>query len=156
MDRARRNDRIEGLVWLLLGLAVAHGAWTMDRLERLGIHPLAAPGLLPGIVGVALAAFGIVMLLRRGVEAPAPEPADWARVGASLALCLAFGGLLLGRGLPFWLLAGGFLLAHVLLIHDGQGRRGLAGRLAVAAALAVAVPAVVTWAFQALFYIRLP
>ncbi len=156
MDRARRHDRIEGLLWLLLGLAVAHGAWTMDRLERLGIHPLAAPGLLPGIAGLALAALGIAMLLRRAGDAPPPEPADWGRLGASLALCVGFAGVLLGRGLPFWLLAAAFLLAHILLVHDETGRDGLARRLAIAAALAAAVPALLTWAFQALFYIRLP
>lgn len=155
MDLARHQDRIGGLLWLLLGLSIAYGSWTMDRLERLGIHPLAAPGLLPGIAGLALAALGLAMLLRRRGEAPAAEPADWGRLAVSFALCLGFAGVLLGRGLPFWLLAGAFLLAHILLLHDAEGG-GPLRRFAVAAGVAVAVAWLVTWSFEALFYIRLP
>jgi hypothetical protein len=151
-------DRVGGLLWLCLGLAIAYGSWTMDRLERLGIHPLAAPGLLPGLVGVALALFGLVLLARRASPAnePGAEPVHGQRLALSWMLCVGFGGLLLGRGLPFWLLAGLFLLAHILLLHDGAGRSGLARRLAVAATVAVATSALVTSVFQNLFYIRLP
>jgi putative tricarboxylic transport membrane protein len=160
MERVRSDDRIGGLVWLLAGLAIAYGSWTMDRLERLDIHPLAAPGLLPGIAGLALAGLGFVMLLRRpsgAAEEPAAEPVAWGRLGVSWALCVAFGGLLLGRGLPFWLLAGAFVLAHILILHDGgRGSGGLVRRFALAAAVAVGAAGLVTWAFETLFLIRLP
>jgi putative tricarboxylic transport membrane protein len=135
----------------------------MDRLETMGIHPLTAPGLLPGLAGAALMAFGIVLLLRRrpaGEEEPteAGPGEDWRRLLASFALCLVFAGVLLGRGPPFWLLAAAFLLVHVLWLEDEDRRaaRSFPRRLLGALAVAVGVSAAVTLAFQNLFLIRLP
>jgi putative tricarboxylic transport membrane protein len=135
----------------------------MDRLETMGIHPLTAPGLLPGLTGLALMAFGTVLLLRRrpagGEEATEAAPGeDWRRLLASFALCLVFAAVLLGRGPPFWLLAAAFLLVHVLWLEDEDRRaaRSVPRRLLGALAVAVGVSAAVTLAFQNLFLIRLP
>jgi putative tricarboxylic transport membrane protein len=151
-------DRVGGAVWLLFGGAVAWGSWTMDRLETMGIHPLTAPGLLPGLAGAALMAFGTVLLLRRAPAAEAGPAEDWRRLTASFALCLVFAGVLLGRGPPFWLLAAAFLLVHVLWLEDEDRRaaRPLRRRVIAALSIAVGVSAAVTLAFQNLFLIRLP
>lgn len=170
-------DRVGGLIWLALGLAIVVGSWLMDRLPALGINPLTAPGLLPGLVGLGIVAFALVLLLRRSQAATAAErattaepavpaepsgqaaaPEDARRLALSWLLCLAFAGLLLGRGLPFWLLAAAFVFLHVVLLDDADriAGRPLARRAAVAAAVAVGASAAVTMVFQDLFLIRLP
>ena len=176
-------DRIGGLIWLVFGAAVVYGSWTMDRLESLGINPVTAPGLLPGLLGLGFIGFGLVLLLRRGEprlvgEAPAETGAietdavetgtpqlgvaeggeDWRRLALSWALCVVFAGGLLGRGLPFWLLAAVFVFLHILLLDDADriAATPLPRRIATAVVVAVATAAAVTFVFQNLFLIRLP
>jgi hypothetical protein len=52
------------LCWIAFGVAVAIGAWRMDRLAHLNIEPWSAPGLVPGVLGVLIAAFGAVLAWR--------------------------------------------------------------------------------------------
>ena len=63
IDRARRNaaDLVSALVFVDVGLATLYGAWTMPRLEIRGIHPLTAPGLLPGVLAAALILCGVLL-----------------------------------------------------------------------------------------------
>ncbi len=176
-------DRIGGLIWLVFGAAVVYGSWTMDRLESLGINPVTAPGLLPGLLGLGFIGFGLVLLLRRGEprlvgEAPAETGAietdavetgtpqhvaaeggeDWRRLALSWALCVVFAGGLLGRGLPFWLLAAVFVFLHILLLDDADriAAAPLSRRMVLAGVVAVTAAAAVTFVFQNLFLIRLP
>jgi hypothetical protein len=109
----------------------------------------------------------LVLVSRRGAAqagsvadaAPAEETGtDWKRLLASWTLCVIFAGILLGRGLPFWLLAAGFVFAHVLVLkerHRIEGRSFLR-RFIEAALIATVTSAVVTYLFQSLFLIRLP
>ncbi|MBX9698762.1 MAG: hypothetical protein K2X74_04960, partial [Acetobacteraceae bacterium] len=76
--RRQRADQLFGLGWVVLGMAIAIGSWRMDRLEGQGVEPYAVPGLLPGMLGALLAAFGMALALRgwRGAgTAEAPEGA---------------------------------------------------------------------------------
>jgi len=57
-------DRIGGLIWVAFGLAVVYGAWAMDRLESLGIPLATAPGVVPGLLGIAFIIFGSILLVR--------------------------------------------------------------------------------------------
>ena len=50
-----RADLITAIVLLALGLAVFYFSWTMDRLEVRRISPATIPGLVPMILGAALA-----------------------------------------------------------------------------------------------------
>jgi hypothetical protein len=109
----------------------------------------------------------LVLISRRGIGraasamgvAPAEETGtDWKRLLASWALCVAVAGILLGRGLPFWFLAAGFVFVHVLVLEDPhriEGRSFLR-RFIEASLIATATSAVVTYLFQNLFLIRLP
>jgi putative tricarboxylic transport membrane protein len=166
-------DRIGGLIWLSFGAAVVYGSWTMDRLESLGIPPLTAPGLVPGLFGVGFILFGLILMARRGehVAAPAKDfaPSDAAshqpaeefhasRVALSWALCIVYAAVLLGRGVPYWILTTGFLFLHVLLLDETESvpaKLG-AGRLLLAAVIAPAVATVVMLVFQYVFLVRLP
>ena len=169
---AQFADRIGGLIWVVFGAAVVYGSWTMDRLVSLGIPPSTAPGVPTGLLGLGFIAFGLVMLLRRGpaqVRSYAdqgtraePETRDqgfaWGRALLSATLCLTYAGLLLGRGLPYWLLTGAFLFLHIVLL-DESGHvpaRPTLRRLLAAALIAPTVTVVVMLVFEKLFLVRLP
>jgi hypothetical protein len=154
-------DRVGGVIWVLFGLLVFYASWTMDRLEEQGINPVTAPGLLPGLIGLALIAFGFVLIARRSREAEAlaiEHGDDTRRLVLSWFLCVMFAGVLLGRGLPFWLLAAVFVFVHILLLEDSDRIASipLSRRIATAAIIAIGVAAALTMVFQELFLIRLP
>ena len=168
-------DRIGGLIWLIFGAALTYGSWTMDRLESQGVSAVTAPGLVPGLLGIGIIAFSLVLVFRRrparvvgySGEATAPDgaeaagsaqPDDWRRLILSWVLCMTFAGVLLGRGLPFWLLAGGFVFLHIVVLEDPErvAARPLPQRLLIAALIATATAAIVSFVFQQIFLIRLP
>jgi hypothetical protein len=173
---AQAGDFAFGLVWAALGAAIAYGSWTMDRLERQGVEPYAVPGLVPGLLGVILLIFGIVLALRgwRGRETPQEEmpgeipPSEGAsdsqgqaepwRIGLALLLTLGFVLGLLGHGPPFWLAAFLFVFLAILLFEWPERRAN--GTLLRGAVLAVVVAAVAaaaaTLVFQEIFLVRLP
>jgi hypothetical protein len=171
MDTTRFSaDRIGGLIWFVLGAAIIYGSWTMDRLEQLNIPPATAPGVVPGLLGLGIMAFALVLILRRGraaiVEFSGSEPAPqadeggfhWKRLALSAFLCLTYGGMLLGHGVHYWILTAGFLFLHLLLFDESEEvpARPTLRRFVLAAALALAVSTVVTLVFQHIFLVRLP
>ena len=172
MDTTRFSaDRIGGLVWFVLGAAIVYGSWTMDRLERLNIPPATAPGVVPGLLGIGIMAFALVLVLRRSRVATvdfsgsaAAEPrADeggfhWKRLALSASLCLTYGAILLGRGVHYWPLTAGFLFLHLLLLDESEDvpARPTLRRLVLAAALALAISTAVSLVFQHVFLVRLP
>jgi len=170
---AEPRDFLFGILWTGLGLAIAIGSWRMDRLEAQGVDPYSVPGLVPGMLGVLLACFGLLLLLRgwRGrppaalQDAAPPDEGAGAggtaepwRIGLALLLCLGFGLGLLGRGPPFWLAAFLFVFLAIVLFElpdrrrDGTLTRGTA-RAALVAGLGSAA---VTFVFQEIFLVRLP
>jgi Tripartite tricarboxylate transporter TctB family len=160
-----RSDLISGGVWVVIGVAITVGSWRMDRLANQGVPPFAAPGLLPGILGVliVLAALGIVWrALRQGALAAAgrgePQPSHIGRAAVTLLLCLGFAGGLVGHGLPFWMSAAMYLFAHIAILQYPERRAaGQVGRgLVVAAAVALGASLVISSIFQYAFLVRLP
>ncbi|MBR0681263.1 hypothetical protein GXW74_12275 [Roseomonas eburnea] len=170
-----RADRVFGLAWALLGAAIVVESWRMDRLEQQHINPVTAPGLVPGLLGVVLVAFGIVLAARRappvempveqdllGLDEPPPEAPHGAsepwRVGLALLLCLGFAGGLVGSGLPFWAAAFVFLLLAIVLFEWPERRAAgtIARGAAQAALIAGCAAAFITLVFQEVFLVRLP
>ena len=172
-------DRIGGLTWVAFGLAVVYGAWAMDRLESLGIPLATAPGVVPGLLGIAFIIFGSILLVRHEPGAgDIPEPAipasaaaadpvaatahgdefDWRRVALSWLLCVTYGGVLLGGGLPYWALTAGFLFLHILLLDetDRVPASPTLRRLVIAALASPTVATVVMLTFERIFLVRLP
>ena len=172
-DTTQTYDRVGGLIWVVFGAAIVYGSWTMDRLESLKIPLSTVPGLPTGLLGFGFIILGLVMVLRRNApevvsyadtpSAPAEAPAQeddfaWSRALFSGALCLLYAGLLLGRGLPYWLLTCAFLFAHIVLL-DETGRvpaRPTWRRVALAAVIAPVVTVVVMLVFEKVFLVRLP
>ena len=166
-------DRIGGLVWVIFGAAVVYGSWVMDRLDSLKIPAATVPGLVPGLLGAGLVLFGLILAIRpvgRVVETqsfveemPKEAPAAagdfaWKRLLLSWAICMTYGGLLLGCGLHYWVLTACFLLLHLLVLDetDRVPAHPDLRRIITAAILAPAIATVVTLVFQYVFLVRLP
>lgn len=163
MSRAQRGEIAEAAFWIALGMAALIASWRMDRLESLGINPLSAPGLVPGLLGALMMVFGAALGLRAlvaraaGGEAPTEKRRGTARVALALLLCVGYAGGLLGRGLPFWLTSAAFLFIAMLVFRflDGEASpmwRTLLGSAGIAAAASAAISVV----FQEVFLVRLP
>ena len=163
-------DFIAAWLWVGFGLAVMIAAWRMDRLESQGATPYTAPGLVPGILGAVLLLFGLLLALRAARAGGnrlrtirwAPDGQTRAvamRVGALLALGLAYAAGLVGHGgIPFWLATFVFV-AIFILVFDWTRRRD-AGQTTRGVLFAVAIGAgtafVVSYVFQEVFLVRLP
>ena len=141
----------------------------------------AAGTVVPGLLGIAFVTFGAILLARRQapadhatepVIAPSPDAAapadtpapvahgefDWRRVALSWLLCITYGGVLLGGGLPYWVLTAAFLFLHVLLLDETSRvpASPTLRRLVIAAVVAPAVATAVMLTFQHVFLVRLP
>lgn len=160
-----RADLVSALVWMAFGGAVAIGAWRMDRLENLHINKYEAPGLVPGLLGAAVLLLGLGLALRaikRGALAPqgvAPPREGTVRMALVFAAMLAYSVVLVGHGLPFWLVTGAFVSGFIFFF-DRERQAALGRSTARQALLAlvcgVVASAVVSLSFQEIFYVRLP
>jgi hypothetical protein len=158
-------DLLTGAVWFAVSVAIMIGAWQMDRLQHLKISIYTVPGLVPGMLGTAMALMAILLMtraVRAGafVEMTIPQfrlPDPW-RLIIGLILTLSFAIGLVGRGAPFWLAAAIFVTLFVF-IYQYQDRK-VAGTLSRGAVLAVGVGIisglVIHYMFQDVFLVRLP
>jgi putative tricarboxylic transport membrane protein len=162
-----RSDFLSALGWIGLGVAILIGSVMMDRLEKQGINPYTIPGLLPGLLGIAMTILGALLAARSWrprLLASAGETgvdrAEQKRILLVLALCLAFGVALVGHGLPFWLAATIFVTAAIVSLQYQQrkstGQPLTARRCATAAAIGLGAAIVITIVFQEIFLVRLP
>lgn len=155
-------------MWTLLGAAIVVLSWQMDRMTSQGATAHTAPGLWPGLVGLALAVLGGVLVLRSwrraqrfGWDAAEADGTDYAPPSSfalAAAMFFVYALLLVGRGLPFWLGTAAFVAAFVFLFQhaqrkaDGKIGRGVVVALACGGLTALSV----TLVFERLFYVRLP
>ena len=163
-----RADFWFGLGLLSTGLAVAVESWRMPRLAELNVHPMTAPGLVPGMIGVVITVLGSILFVRaaraggwRAGRRDGATGTDLAsqtgRFFIALTLCVGYAAGLVGSA-PFWAATGAFVFLFTV-IFEWQGDRSL-GRhyraIAMAALLAVIVAATVTYIFEKIFLVRLP
>lgn len=158
-------DLISGGVWLALAIGIMIVSWTMDRLTHLQATIHTAPGLVPGLLGLAIAIMGALLILRSvraGALAQAQIPAfsirDHWRLLTALGLCLAFALGLLGGGLPFWLATAIFIAVFVFVFQfeDRKADGTLARGAAFAAIFGLICGGAIHYTFQDLFLVRLP
>ncbi|MEP7182977.1 MAG: tripartite tricarboxylate transporter TctB family protein [Betaproteobacteria bacterium] len=163
-----RRDLQGGIVWTALGSVIVVLSWQMDRMTQQGATLHTAPGLWPGIVGTMLALLGGVLALRSwhraqriGWDVAEPDETDYAPLSSfalAAGMFFVYALLLVGRGLPFWLVTAVFVTAFVFLFQLAQ--RKAAGQLyrgaVVALACGVLTALLVTLLFEQLFYVRLP
>src|ERR1700726_2440458 len=117
-----RSDFLSAIGWMGLGIAILIGSITMDRLEKQDINPYTIPGLLPGLLGIAMTILGALLAARSwrphlfastatGMPANLGEQKGILLV---LGLCLPFGEGPPGPGLPFWLGAAIFVTVAIV------------------------------------------
>jgi len=162
-----RADLLSGIVFLVLGVAIAWMSWEMPRLEVRRIHPATVPGLVPGLLGLALAFCGTVLAVR-SVRASA-DRAGWrafgqvfvspeaGRAGVALVLALIYALGLVGR-MPFWAATGLFVFAFIMVFERWLAvpRHPMWRTVLVAALQAAIVGATVSLVFERAFLVRLP
>jgi hypothetical protein len=164
-----RSDLADSLGWIALGVAVLIGSVTMDRLERQHINPYTVPGLLPGLLGIAMIGLGGVLALRSGrrgalrqaAEAPTPHrQEERRRIWIVIGLCVGYGVVLIGHGLPFWLASAIYVTGSILILHrlsrDPDVRRITAAAMIKALAVGLGAGIVTQAVFQELFLVRMP
>jgi len=162
-----RSDFVAALIWIAFGIAVAIGSWRMDRLQNQDVNPYTVPGLLPGLLGIALTFFGVLLLFRAwgqgALDPNVPHAAPMSAAGRRrlvivLGLCLTFGIGLVGHGLPFWLAAAVFVATTISILQYPQRRadhqvvRGILTAVAIGLGAGLAI----TLVFQEFFLVRLP
>jgi hypothetical protein len=171
-EPAGRADIRQGLGWFVLGVVVLVLSVKMDRLANQGVAPYAAPGLLPGLLGIAMMLFGGQVALRGrrawlshrggGAIGAGTRPPQLAlrRLLAVMGLCVAYSVGLIGHGLPFWLASAVFVSVSILVLQQPQrqasGRKIDARALAFAVGMGIAAGVVATLVFQTFFLVRLP
>lgn len=163
-----RSDFLSAIGWMGLGIAILIGSVTMDRLEKQGINPYTIPGLLPGLLGIAMTILGALLAARswrphllastaNGVPA---DRAERKRLLLVLGLCLTFGVVLVGHGLPFWLAAAIFVSTAILSLQYQQrkssGQKPSARMVVTAVAIGLGAGIIITIVFQEIFLVRLP
>jgi hypothetical protein len=158
-------DLISGGVWLALAIGIMVVSWKMDRLTHLQATIYTAPGLVPGLLGLAIGIMGILLILRSvraGAIAQAHIPTfgvreHW-RLLTALMLCLAFALGLLGSGLPFWLAAAIFISVFVFIyqFEDRKAAGTLVRGAVFAAIFGLICGGAIHYVFQELFLVRLP
>jgi hypothetical protein len=164
-----RGDLTDAAFWVAFGVAVLVGSITMDRLEHQHINPYTAPGLLPGLLGIMMILLGGILALRslrRGAFTLAPLPTgahdreQWRRIWVVLALCLGYGIVLIGNGLPFWLASTIYVTASILIVQrmsrDPVVRRQTPKAWAKALMIGLISSVVIHLVFQEFFLVRLP
>jgi hypothetical protein len=160
-----RDDVVGGLLWILLGFVILVASWRMDRLEAQDINPYTIPGLVPGLLGLGMIFFSTLMLvrgLRHGgwhtrTLAIEQSATAYGRLALTLALCIGFSVLLLGR-VPFWLGSSLFVATSIIVLRFGELRaKGqLARGVATAIVIGIGAGAAVTFLFEKIFLVRLP
>lgn len=164
-----RSDLKDAIGWTVLGIAVLVGSLSMDRLERQHINPYTVPGLLPGLLGIAMILLGAVLAVRswrRGAFTQALPPAtahereQRVRIAVVLALCFGYGVVLIGHGIPFWVASTIYVTASILIVQRlsrDPAERQLTPRVGVKAFVIGAATSVITQlVFQELFLVRMP
>jgi hypothetical protein len=163
-----RGDFLSAIGWMALGVAILIGSVMMDRLEKQDINPYTIPGLLPGLLGIAMTILGALLAARSWrpqlfastANRTPVDRAEQKRLVLVLGLCLAFGVGLVGHGLPFWLAAAIFVTAAILLLQrrreQSDGRTLSLRKFITAAAIGLGAGVVITIVFQEIFLVRLP
>ena len=155
--------------WMATGMAILVASISMDRLESQNINPYTVPGLLPGLLGLLMFVLGGLLFLRswrhgglrRSADATGSSREEKVRIATVVALCVFFGVVLVGHGLPFWAAASIFVTGSILVLQyplrRAEGEPGIAPRLVLKAlAIGLGAGVIISLVFQELFLVRLP
>ena len=123
----RRQDIYAAVILIVLALFVIVESWRMPR-EFLGFPGYAGPGIVTGLLGLGLLGMALTLLVRawrRPGSRVAVSRADvrdylanpqTRRFGLVLLLCAAY-ILSLGRGIPYYVTTGAYLLVTMAVFR---------------------------------------
>src|SRR5713101_6274948 len=93
-----RSDFLSAIGWMGLGIAILIGSVAMDRLRNQDINPYTIPGLLSGLLGIAMTILGALLAARSwrphlfaSAGRRSVNRAEQMRILLVLGLCLTFG-----------------------------------------------------------------
>ncbi|WP_421725548.1 tripartite tricarboxylate transporter TctB family protein [Bauldia sp.] len=164
-QRMARADLVTGAVLFALSVAFVVGSWNMDRLEARRIHPFSAPGVTPGLLGLALGVTSALLVVQAVRKGGLTGWGDLARNGfkltdagrrllGAIVLCLFYPLVLIGT-LPYWLATTIFVTGFIFAFEWNQPSP-LWQRLAWAFGIGVVVGVGISYVFTELFLVRLP
>lgn len=163
-----RRDFVTSLVLIALGTFVSVASFRMPRMSE---DIYTAPGLVPGLLGIALIIFGVRLLVRSaragGARLLGGEPGasvgeagernQLSLFGAALAMILIYAAVLVGW-IAFWLATLLFVFSFIAFFewqpNLSAKARGI--RLGTALVQAILVAAAVSFLFERVFRIHLP
>ncbi len=165
-----RGDFKDSIFWIVLGTAILIASIRMDRLEAQHINPYTVPGLLPGLLGIAMILLGGILLLRSIVNGglkplpPHPHAAHERererRIWVVTALCVGYGVVLIGHGIPFWVASTIYVTGSIIILnrmsHNPEHRRQTPKAWLKALAIGLGASVTTHLVFQELFLVRLP
>jgi putative tricarboxylic transport membrane protein len=165
-----KKDFITSIVLIAFSISVVVSSYTMPRLERRGIDPFSAPGVVPGMIGAILLCLALILFvrsLRKGgyrlfsggeaVENSGRQPGAARRVLITLAISLIYAVGCLGR-LDYSIITMLYIFSFICLFEYRPEQRlseqkkmfGLALLQALIASLLITV------VFRHLFLVDLP
>jgi len=164
-----KSDLRDAIGWIVLGVAILIGSWTMDRLERQNINPYTVPGLLPGLLAILMILLGAILLFRswrRGaftlpMQARTADDRDATRrIAIVIALVLGYSVVLVGHGIPFWLASAIYVSVSILVLQrlsrDPEERKLTPKAWAKALVIGFASGIITAVVFEQLFLVRMP
>jgi putative tricarboxylic transport membrane protein len=165
-----KKDFIASIVLIAFSLSVVVLSYTMPRLERRGIDPFSAPGVVPGMIGLVLLCLALVLFVRSIRQGgyklfesgandvgPPARKLSVLRVLLTLVVSLIYAVGFLGR-LNYSISTALYILAFICLFEYQPGQGLWPQRKMFIAALIQAVLAsvLITLVFQKLFLVDLP
>lgn len=165
-----RKDFISSIVLIVFSVSVIVQSYTMPRLERRGIDPLSAPGVVPGMVGAVLLCLALILFfrsIRRGGFRIVPgknDSADHAphqgavtRVALTLSISIIYAIGFLGR-FNYFLGTALYIFIFICLFEFQSGiPLGKQKKMFLIAFIqAVTASLLVTLVFENLFLVDLP
>jgi len=166
-----QTDLFVGIGLMIFGAVAGFESWRMPRFEHLGIQIYQAPGLVPGLLGLTIAAFGLMILVRSlregGWNLADGEMGDSIgsrlrsiearRLAILFVITLGYAWGLVGR-IPFWAASFVFVLAFIVLFdwREAAAQSKQVRLLITASVQAAITAAVVSYVFEYIFMVRLP
>lgn len=158
-----KSDSITAIVLMMLGIATAFESWRMPRFTEVGSSIWASPGIVPGLLGIALFIMAAILFLRTRTSVANKEavqvggPGSFLRIAIVVGFCVFYAGVLVSR-VPFWLATFLFVFAFITVfeLFEPEARRKWIIRVAMAVVIAALTSGIVSYVFSNIFFVRLP
>lgn len=165
-----KKDFITSIVLIAFSVSVIVMSYTMPRLERRGIDPFSAPGVVPGMIGMVLLVLALILFFRSikcggyrilpgggGSASSSPHQGAVGRVMLTLVISLVYAIGFLGR-FNYSVSTGIYIFVFICLFEYRRDIQLSAQKKMFLMAFIQSVVAalLITLVFQKLFLVDLP